>query len=386
MKLMVVFGTRPEVIKLAPVVAEARRRAKDIELVVCSTGQHKEMLAQALAVFDLHPDVDLQLMLPNQTLAGLTTRLLDALTATISQNRPDVVVVQGDTTSAFVGALAAFYQQVPVAHVEAGLRTGDLSSPFPEELNRVLVGHMARWHFPPTAPASANLLAEGVPPDRVLVTGNTVVDAIRMMRECWATGAHALPANPFPHLPGRSLVLVTVHRRENHGDALLQICAALKTLCARHPELGFVFPVHLNPNVRDVVMAELGHIDNMKLIAPVDFDTNLYFQSQSRLVITDSGGIQEEAPTFAVPTVVMREHTERSEGISAGFATLAGTQTAAIVDTAERYLADTTLQARLAMTPNPYGDGQASRRIINAILGEPAEPFEPFKPSPAGRP
>ena len=372
MKLMVVFGTRPEVIKLAPVAAEARRRAKDIELVVCSTGQHKEMLAQALSVFDLRPDVDLQLMQPNQTLAGLTSRLLDALTATINHHQPDAVVVQGDTTSAFVGALASFYQQVPLAHVEAGLRTGDLASPFPEELNRVLVGRMARWHFPPTAPSAANLLAEGVLPAHVLVTGNTVVDAIRMVRERWATGAQLLPVHPFP---GRLLVLVTTHRRENHGDTLLQICAALKILCARHPELGFVFPVHLNPKVHDVVMAKLGNINNMKLIAPVDFDINLYFQSQSRLVITDSGGIQEEAPTFAVPTVVMREHTERGEGISAGFATLAGTQTAAIVEAAERYLADTTLQTRLANTPNPYGDGQASRRIISAILGEPAEPF-----------
>jgi UDP-N-acetylglucosamine 2-epimerase (non-hydrolysing) len=371
-KLMVVFGTRPEVIKIAAVIAEARRRTNDIELVVCSTGQHKEMLAQALAVFDLYPDIDLQLMQPNQTLAGLTSRLLDALTVTISHYRPDAVVVQGDTTSAFVGALAAFYQQVPVAHVEAGLRTGDLTSPFPEELNRVLIGRMARWHFPPTALSAANLLAEGVPPARVLVTGNTVVDAICMVRQRWASGTQPLPVHPFA---GRRLVLVTAHRRENHGEALLQICASLKILCARHPELGFVFPVHLNPKVRDVVAAELGNIDNLKLMPPVDFNTSLYFQSQSCLVITDSGGLQEEAPSFAVPTVVMREHTERSEGIAAGFTTLAGTQTSAIIEAADRYLADTNLKTRLAATPNPYGDGQASRRIISAMLGESAEPF-----------
>jgi UDP-N-acetylglucosamine 2-epimerase (non-hydrolysing) len=372
MKLLVVFGTRPEVIKLAPVVAEARRRTGDVQLVVCSTGQHREMLDQALQVFGIQPDVDLAVMRPDQTLPGLTARLIEGMTDAITSHKPDAVIVQGDTTSAFAAALAAFYQQVPVAHVEAGLRTGDMASPFPEELNRVLVGRMARWHFPPTAPAAANLLREGVAPAAITVTGNTVVDAIGMVRAHWAGSKPAGFADPFP---GQKLVLVTAHRRENHGPALLQICAALRALCGLNPELGFVFPVHMNPRVRDVVYAELGDIDNLQLRAPVDFEASLWLQSRSCLVITDSGGIQEEAPSFGLPAVVMREHTERSEGVDAGFATLAGISTNAIVQAAQAWLQNPGLRATLASKPNPYGDGKASQRIIATLLGEPVEAF-----------
>ncbi|MBC7438281.1 MAG: UDP-N-acetylglucosamine 2-epimerase (non-hydrolyzing) [Bdellovibrionales bacterium] len=372
MKLLIAFGTRPEVIKLAPVIAQAQRRADDVQLVVCSTGQHREMLEQAMQVFGVRPDVELAVMRPDQTLPALTARLIEGMSDAITTHKPDAVIVQGDTTSAFAAALAAFYQQVPVAHVEAGLRTGDLASPFPEELNRVLVGRMARWHFPPTPAAAANLLREGVAPGAITVTGNTVVDAIGMVRTRWAGGTPAAMADPFP---GKDLVLVTAHRRENHGPALLQICAALRELCGLHPELGFVFPVHLNPRVREVVLAELGGIANLQLTAPVDFEGSLWLQSRSCLVITDSGGIQEEAPSFGLPAVVMREHTERSEGIDAGFATLAGTITQAIVQAAQAWLLMPNLRTALARKANPYGDGMASQRIVATLLGEPVEGF-----------
>lgn len=372
MRLLIAFGTRPEVIKLAPVVAEIRQRWPRLELVVCSTGQHREMLDQALEVFGIKADVDLQVMRENQTLAGLTARLLSGIDDVLVAHRPDAVIVQGDTTSAFVASLASFYRHVPVAHVEAGLRTGDLASPFPEELNRVLVARMARWHFAPTSVAAANLAREGVDGGRIVVTGNTVVDAIHRIRTRWEAGAPKGFVDPFPERP---LVLVTAHRRENHGEALVRICAALRTLCALQPQLGFVFPVHLNPQVRQTVFAELGDIPNMRLMEPVDFEVSLYLQSRACLAITDSGGIQEEAPSFGLPAVVMREHTERGEGLAAGFARLAGTASDAIVEASQSFLGDAALRASLATRPNPYGDGLASQRIVATLLGEPMEAF-----------
>lgn len=369
MKLLVVFGTRPEVIKLAPLIDEARRHADAIELTVCSTGQHREMLDQAMAVFGLRADAELKVMQERQGLAGLTARLLQGLDEVMAAHRPDVMVVQGDTTSAFAAGLAAFYRQIPVAHVEAGLRTGDLASPFPEELNRVLLGRLARWHFAPTPRAAQALRDEGVAPERCVVTGNTVVDAIRLIRERWAQAGGAGDEQPFA---GRELVLVTAHRRENQGQALRNICAAVRQLCLQYPDLGFVFPVHLNPQVRDIVFAELGRdIPNLRLCDPVDFETNLRLQSRCRLIVTDSGGIQEEAPSFGVPVVVTREHTERSEGIEAGFATLAGTSTEAIVRAARTWLDQGDARRALASRPNPYGDGHAARRMVELLLGDP---------------
>ena len=249
MKIMVVFGTRPELIKLAPVMAEARRRSPQVELIVCSTGQHKEMLAQAMAVFDITPDEDLALMQANQTLCDLTARLMTGMDQALRKHQPDVVVVQGDTSTAFVSALAAFYQGIPVAHVEAGLRTGDLTSPFPEEGNRLLIARLARWHFAPTAQASNQLLAEGVAKQQVQITGNTVVDAIEMIKAKWVKQPYAGEATQL--FPGQQLVLITTHRRENFGEGLQNICQAIRQLSQVHPELGFVFPVHLNPNVPD---------------------------------------------------------------------------------------------------------------------------------------
>jgi len=373
MKLMVIFGTRPEVIKVAPVISEARRNADDVELLICSTSQHREMLDQTMAVFDISPDIELAVMRDNQSLPELTARLIESLADVIAEHQSDVVIVQGDTTSAFAAALAAFYNHIPVAHVEAGLRTGNLNSPFPEELNRMMIGRIAHWHFAPTQRAEQNLIHEGVDDSSIVVTGNTVVDAVQMIRITWENEE---TKDQFPsYFPGRELVLITTHRRESFGYGLQQICMAIRTLCSSYPKLGFVFPVHLNPQVHTVVHELLAGLDNLQLIEPVDFQTSLYLQSQARLIITDSGGIQEEAPSFAVPTVVVREHTERSEGVEAGFATLAGTEANAIVQAAESYLQDTEISQRLRNRANPYGDGLACQRIIATLLGESVKAF-----------
>ena len=366
MKLMVIFGTRPEVIKLAPVIREARNQSSKIELQICSTGQHREMLNQAMSVFDIYPDIDLAVMRENQSLPDLTSSLIESLSKIFVVQKPDILVVQGDTTTAFASALTAFYHNIPVAHVEAGLRTGNIDSPFPEELNRTLIGRITKWHFAPTKLAEKNLVSEGIDPSFVYMVGNTVVDSIEMIRKGWR---NVNLAEKFPDFSqSKEHVLITTHRRENFGHGLREICLAIQTLTAKHPELDFIFPVHLNPNVRRVVFDELISIVNLKLIEPVDFETNLYIQSTSRLIITDSGGIQEEAPTFKVPTIVMREFTERSEGVDAGFSKLTGANSNAIIKQAESYLNDMTIKQELANQPNPYGDGHASERIIRTLL------------------
>lgn len=364
MKLMVVFGTRPEVIKLAPVVAAARQ-GSDLEVTVCSTGQHRQMLDQALDCFGLQPELDLGLMRENQTLPGLTALLIEHMTSALRGSRPDAVIVQGDTTTAFAAALAAFYERIPVAHVEAGLRTGDRYSPFPEEANRAMIGRLAQWHFTPTPQATDNLLKEGIARSAITQCGNTVIDAIGLIRDRWRSQPYAGDARSL--FPGQPLVLVTTHRRENFGQGLENICEALGTLSRQYPQLGFVFPVHLNPQVRGVVHARLQGLGNVRLMEPVDFETSLYLQSRSALVLTDSGGIQEEAPSFGVPAVVMRQHTERREGIDAGFATLAGTEVDAILDAARAWLDAEDRRAALQGRPNPYGDGLAAQRIL-AVL------------------
>ena len=260
MKLMVIFGTRPEVIKLAPVIREARNQSSKIELQICSTGQHREMLNQAMSVFDIHPDIDLAIMVENQSLPDLTSRLIENLSKTFVAQKPDIVVVQGDTTTAFASALTAFYHNIPVAHVEAGLRTGDIDSPFPEELNRTLIGRITKWHFAPTKLAEKNLVSEGIDPSSVYMVGNTVVDSIEMIRKGWR---NVNLAEKFPDFSqSKEHVLITTHRRENFGHGLREICLAIQTLTAKHPELDFIFPVHLNPNVRRVVFDELISIVN----------------------------------------------------------------------------------------------------------------------------
>ncbi len=371
MRVMVVLGTRPEAIKLAPVIEALRTEA---ETIVCSSGQHYEMLAQALAIFRIEPDLALNVMRPRQTLNSLSSRLLAALDAALEEVCPDWVLVQGDTTTAMCAGLAAFHRGIPVGHVEAGLRTGDLSSPFPEEANRSLLGRIATRHFAPTKSAARNLLAEGIPASRVLVTGNTVVDAIELVRGGWQANDLAA-ALPEWMRDGRPQILVTCHRRENFGDILESICKMLRDLCGRYSDYRWVFPVHLNPAVREPVHRQLADIPNLALIEPVDYSTSLYLISRSTLVVSDSGGIQEEAPSFGVPVVVMRNHTERQEGIEAGFATLAGQSAERIESAVVDWLGDSARRLALSARANPYGDGKASRRIVDSLLARDVEVF-----------
>lgn len=371
MKILVVLGTRPEVIKLAPVIAALRHVC---ETVVCATGQHKEMLSQALAFFGIVPDVALDTMSPGRSLNVLASRLLVEMDGVLEQERPDWVVVQGDTTTAYCAGLAAFHRGIAVAHVEAGLRTGDLANPFPEEANRRLLAQIASRHFAPTQRARENLLSEGIDEASIVVTGNTVVDAIKLARRKWERLPPELErvgwrGTEEPH------ILVTCHRRENFGETLKGICRVMRDLCARYAHHRWVFPVHLNPAVREPVLRELGAVPNLVLMEPVDYASSLYLISRSVLVLSDSGGIQEEAPTFGVPVVVMRSHTERREGVDAGFATLAG-QTPERIETAvSAWLDDPVRRAALRERGNPYGDGHAAERIAASLAGQPVEVF-----------
>ncbi|MGY6162394.1 non-hydrolyzing UDP-N-acetylglucosamine 2-epimerase [Paraburkholderia strydomiana] len=371
MKVMVVMGTRPEVIKLAPVVRALR---SEVETVVCASGQHKDMAAQALAFFGIEPDITLDTMSAGQSLNALSSRLLAALDRALDEVRPDWVIVQGDTTTAFCAGLAAFHRGIAVGHVEAGLRTGNLTSPFPEEANRSLLSRIATLHFAPTELARQHLLSEGIAAEKIVVTGNTVVDAIAEVRQDWSTTP---PRSPLPEWHGaeQEHILVTCHRRENFGDVLQDICRVLRDLCQRYSAYRWVFPVHLNPAVRGPVHRELDGIANLSLIEPVDYPTSLYLISRSAVVVSDSGGIQEEAPTFGVPVVVMRNHTERREGVDAGFATLAGQTPENIESAVAGWLDDPARRAALRNRANPYGDGLASRRIVESLLGRDVEVF-----------
>ncbi|WP_321892768.1 non-hydrolyzing UDP-N-acetylglucosamine 2-epimerase [Paraburkholderia tropica] len=364
MRIMVVLGTRPEVIKLAPVIRALQPVAQTI---VCATGQHREMLNQALTSFGITPDVTVDTMSPGRSLNILAARLLEEMDALLERERPDWIVVQGDTTTAYCAGLAAFHRGIAVAHVEAGLRTGDLANPFPEEANRRLLAQVVSRHFAPTALSRENLLREGIDDARIIVTGNTVVDAIDMARRHWASVPPALAQSDWA-ADGTPQVLVTCHRRENFGDTLRGICQMLKDLCAQYEGHRWVFPVHLNPAVREPVMRELGDVANLRLMDPVDYESSLYLISKSDLVLSDSGGIQEEAPTFGVPVVVMRSHTERREGVDAGFATLAGQNPANIEASARAWLDDAARREALRNRPNPYGDGHAAQRIVAGLL------------------
>ncbi len=364
MKVLIVLGTRPEVIKLAPVIRALKPVA---ETVVCASGQHREMLNQALASFGITPDVTVDTMSPGRSLNILASRLLAEMDAVLEREQPDWVVVQGDTTTAYCTGLAAFHRGIAVAHVEAGLRTGDLANPFPEEANRRLLAQIVSRHFAPTALSRENLLREGIDDARIVVTGNTVVDAIDIARSKWTKTPPALAQTDWAD-DGTPQVLVTCHRRENFGETLRGICQMLKDLCARYSDHRWVFPVHLNPAVREPVMRELGQVVNLRLMDPVDYDSSLYLISRSELVLSDSGGIQEEAPTFGVPVVVMRSHTERREGVDAGFATLAGQTATRIEEAARAWLDDPARRAALRDRPNPYGDGHAAKRIVAGLI------------------
>jgi UDP-N-acetylglucosamine 2-epimerase (non-hydrolysing) len=365
-RALVVFGTRPEAIKLAPVV---RALAADPRFSprVAVTAQHRDLLDQVLDLFGLRPDYDLDLMRPGQDLFHVTSSALLGLKPVLEDARPDLVVVQGDTTTTFVGALAAFYNRIPVAHVEAGLRTGDPFSPYPEETNRALTGRLATWHFAPTDGARANLMHEGIDPATITVTGNTGVDALLHV-------AARVRANP-PQLPleldpTRGLVLVTAHRRESFDGGMDRICRAVAELARCRPGVDLVFPVHPNPNVRAAVDQTLTGLRNVHVAEPVDYEQLVSLLTRAHLVLTDSGGIQEEVPSLDVPALVLRDKTERPEGVEAGALKLVGTDPSRIVPEALRLLDDETEHARMAAAPNPYGDGRAAERITNVLARE----------------
>jgi UDP-N-acetylglucosamine 2-epimerase (non-hydrolysing) len=358
---------------MAPVVLAFREDSR-FESRICVTAQHREMLDQVLAVFGIVPDRDLDLMRPGQDLFDVTARVLLAMRDVIREERPDLVLVQGDTTTCFAASLAAFYENVAVGHVEAGLRTGNLRAPFPEEANRAMVSRVASLHFAPTEWARGNLLREGVPDAAIHVTGNTVIDALLMVRDKVLATDPARWRTQFGDAlfgsitdPTRRLILVTGHRRENFGQGFVDLCSAIRDLARAHPDWDFVYPVHLNPNVQQPVLAILGHEANVALIAPQDYAPFVWLMVQADLILTDSGGIQEEAPSLGKPVLVMRETTERPEAVEAGTVRLVGTSRKAITDSVETLLGDPAAYAAMANASNPYGDGRAAERIVDAI-------------------
>lgn len=365
-EVLTVFGTRPECIKLAPVIKELERQG--ISHKVCVTGQHREMLDPFLSFFDIGVDEDLQVMRPDQDLYHVTTETLLRLREVLRAERPEVVLVQGDTTTAFAAALAAFYERLPVAHVEAGLRTGRRYSPFPEEMNRRLVDGLATWCFAPTERAREHLLREGVPEEQIRVTGNTVVDALLTILE--DERFRALEP-PLACPDGHRLVLVTAHRRESFGEGIERICRALLHIVESYEDVEIVYPVHLNPHVQEPVRRLLGGAQRVHLLEPLGYLPLLKLMERAYLVLTDSGGIQEEAPTLRVPVLVLRETTERPEGLQAGVAKLVGTETERIVRETRRLLEDRAAHAAMACGVNPYGDGRAAKRIVQALCTPP---------------
>jgi len=377
LKVLTVFGTRPEAIKLAPVIRELRKYPDRVVCTVCVTAQHRQMLDQVLQIFQINPDYDLNIMQDNQSPSYVAAKVLMELEGVIQREKPDWILVQGDTTTVAAAALAAYYAGVQVGHVEAGLRTGDKWRPFPEEINRRVVGVIADLHFAPTALARANLLREGVPPEAVVVTGNPVIDALRWIAVQPPSPA-AIELLARAGVPdGRRLVLVTAHRRESFGAGILALCQALAELAGKFPELTILYPVHPNPNVHRPVYQILGRIPNIMLTEPLDYATLVHIMAQAVLVLTDSGGIQEEAPSMGKPVLVLREVTERPEAIQAGMARLVGTDPQRIVSETVRLLTDPAEYNRMARAVNLYGDGQAAKRIVSALLGEPFQPFEP---------
>ena len=364
LRVLSVLGTRPEGIKMAPVIRAFAARPEHFTSLVCVTGQHREMLDQVMRDFSLKADVDLNLMRAGQTPAEVASRVLAAMPEVLRDTRADLVVVKGDTTTTMAAALAAFMQGVPVAHVEAGLRTDDIRQPFPEEMNRRVASIVTTLHFPPTVGARDALLREGVPADVIEVTGNTVVDALlQSRRPDYRFTVPALAALQ----PDRRVVLVTLHRRESFGAPMRAVCAALRRVAERHPELTFVLPVHRNPSVREVVLPMLEGCANILLIEPLDYLDFIHLMARSHLIVTDSGGVQEEAPSLDVPVLVTREVTERPEGVDVGAARLVGTDETLIENTVEELLGDPVAYRTMASAPNPYGDGKASERIVAAV-------------------
>jgi len=366
LKVLAIFGTRPEAIKLAPVIQALRAAPKEFESRVCVTGQHRELLDQVLRLFDVQPHHDLKVMQPDQSLPELTARLLTSLAPVLARERPDWVLIQGDTTTTLCAALAAYYQRLPVAHVEAGLRSHNPWHPYPEEFNRRLADALSTLHLAPTEGARRNLLAEGISHERIRVTGNTVIDALLEI----AARPFDFSRSPLNGLPldSRRIVLVTTHRRESFGAPLRGLCRAVRRLAERYPnDVQVVFPVHLNPNVQKPAREELGGAANVALVAPLAYEPLVHLMKRATLILTDSGGLQEEAPSLGVPVLVLREVTERPEGIEAGAARVVGTNPDVIVAAAVRLLDDPDEHRRMAQVRNPYGDGKASGRILEAL-------------------
>ncbi|MFI3136402.1 MAG: UDP-N-acetylglucosamine 2-epimerase (non-hydrolyzing) [Methylococcaceae bacterium] len=374
MKVLTVFGTRPEAIKMAPAVL-GLQKAAGIESIVCVTAQHRQMLDQVLNLFEIKPDYDLDLMAPNQDLFDITSKVLLGLRDVLRQAKPDIILVHGDTTTCFAAALAAFYENIKIGHVEAGLRTGNLRAPFPEEANRTLVGRLADYHFAPTQLSKHNLLTENVPEANIIVTGNTVIDALLLVRD----KVNRLPEQVWQEKLGtelyqritdkaRKLILITGHRRENFGQGFIDLCSAIKTLAEKHPDWDLIYPVHLNPNVQKPVYEILNNLSNVTLISPLDYEPFVWLMDQSDLILTDSGGIQEEGPSLGKPVLVMRDVTERPEAVDAGTVMLVGTNKEKIVNGVETVLLDSSVYLTMSKAHNPYGDGTAVDKIVQTLL------------------
>lgn len=364
-KILVVFGTRPEAIKMAPLVKHLQRLSA-FQVQVCVTGQHRQMLDQVLELFEIKPEFDLNLMKAGQDLTDITVGVLQGMRETLMRCGPDIVLVHGDTSTTLATSLAAFYQRIPVGHVEAGLRTGNLYSPWPEEANRKIAGALAHWHFAPTAASRNNLLAEGVSTNSIHVTGNTVIDALLQVRERIQQDESLRQGfqEKFNFIdPAKRILLVTGHRRENFGEGFERICEALSRIAIARPDVEIVYPVHLNPQVQEPVRRLLGEISNVHLIEPLDYLPFVYLMDQSTLILTDSGGIQEEAPSLGKPVLVMRDTTERPEAVSAGTVKLVGTDVSRIFENAQHLLSDSDAYYAMARAHNPYGDGLACQRI-----------------------
>ena len=383
-KIMLVFGTRPEAIKMAPLVKEFQKYPEVFQTVVCVTGQHREMLDQVLKIFDIIPDYDLNIMQQGQDLYDVTARVLMGMRDVLKQVQPDVVLVHGDTTTSTASALAAFYQQIPVGHVEAGLRTHNIYSPWPEEMNRLITGRIATYHFSPTLLSCRNLLDEGVKKDAITVTSNTVIDALYLVIDKIKSN-EALDSELAEILKksgydvnrlreGKKLVLITGHRRENFGDGFISMCTAIKVLTKKYPGVDFVYPMHLNPHVRkpihEVFGEDLSDLGNMFFIEPLEYLAFVYLMEKSNIVLTDSGGIQEEAPGLGKPVLVMRDTTERPEALDAGTVKLVGTNYDKILNEVSALLDDTAYYERMSKAVNPYGDGMACGRIVSALSNE----------------
>ena len=381
-KVLLVFGTRPEAIKMAPLVMELQKQKERIETVVCVTGQHREMLDQVLEIFDIKPDYDLNIMKRGQDLYDVTARVLTGMREVLKEIKPDIVLVHGDTTTSTAAALAAFYQQIPVGHVEAGLRTHNIYSPWPEEMNRLLTGRLATYHFSPTPLSRNNLIKESINDRNIIVTGNTVIDALywvvdkiknnkELDNELESVLSKAgYDVNRLDN--GKKLGLITGHRRENFGDGFINMCTAIKDLTIKHPNVDFVYPMHLNPNVRkpihEVFGEDLSGLKNMFFIEPLEYLSFVYLMEKSSIVLTDSGGIQEEAPGLGKPVLVMRDTTERPEALNAGTVKLVGTDYNKIVNEVSSLIDDKAAYEKMSKAVNPYGDGLACGRIVNALL------------------